>query len=211
TSATVGIAPTATTHTATASAVSGSVVCQANTYRPGCIGVYVTRYSPVVTGSPTVIGSLVPSGKVAVSVTLAALVGTPSTTTRCSSVSDCPAYTLTATLSPDLYPITTIAVRHPPAWTAGKVSGALAALGGRALLARLLLALVLLHEGNHVAALHVGQVGLRHVEHMRRVGAPLIHAGASTAKRWPLHLRLLRLGGRVGDLPNAIRPGGGDS
>src|SRR5690606_10495475 len=131
---------------------------------------------------------------VAVSVTLAALVGTPSTTTRCSSVSDCPAYTLTATLSPDLDPITAIAVRHPPARATGEVSSALAGLGSRTLLARLLLALVLFHEGNNLAALHVGKVGLRHVEHVRRVGAPLLHAGASTAKRWPLHLRLLQIG-----------------
>src|SRR5690606_28380273 len=134
---------------------------------------------------------------------------TPSTTTRCSSVSDCPAYTLTATLSPDLDPITAIAVRHPPARATGEVSSALAGLGSRTLLARLLLALVLFHEGNNLAALHVGKVGLRHVEHVRRVGAPLLHAGASTAKRWPLHLRS-RLGCRVGDLPNAVRPGGGD-
>src|SRR5690606_16258245 len=102
-------------------------------------------------------------------------------------------------LSPNLDPITTIAIRHPPARATAEVSGTLTALGGRTLLARLLLALVLLHEGNHIAALHVGQVGLSHGEHMRRVGAPPITARTSTTKRGPLHLRLrLRLGGRVG-------------
>src|SRR5690606_40024542 len=40
-------------------------------------------------------------------------------------------------LSPNLDPITTIAIRHPPARATGEVSGTLTALGGRTLLARL--------------------------------------------------------------------------